>query len=307
MAEMKSAMEREDMLRRFALSKQKAQSLLAQTERLAKTALSSSDNTISFLNLTARLHHFDAYNLLLIWDRFPSASYVAAFNDWKKQLPETAQVLREEEKGNGIILLCPITEFKESKYCLVWYSVSAFDISQTTVPAAPPSFDPAYVMDRDHEVFLLGAVQQTLSTQYGRSVIVQPPSQLMLQTGLPGHITEQVVILRDDISLREQLQWLVDAMVQLSVQEMDLTPDSLLLLKTCINYCLFRIWSLDSYALPPSNTQLKSAAGRELNLLHTIRDATRYLNNLVSSCYIIKRQTDDDTDDIELEDLMHFS
>lgn len=295
MAVMNSAMRREH-LRRWAISsKEKARHLLAQTEDISGAVFSAADNYIRFLDLTARLHHYDALNLLLIWNAYPEASYLAGYKVWLKMLPPGAQVLKDEYKGKGIDLIAPFTDNTDAGSCLVWYSVSVFDVTQTMVQTAPPVFDPGYILDDDHIYFLIDAIRMVLGSRYHRSVVVQPPNQDMQELGLLGEITDRTVIARDDLPPDELLQWLTEALAQVSITDNQFSPPALQLLRDSIRYCLLHIWGLQAYARAPgSSIQLKATAPRQIPFLHILRDTVRELNNLVCSCYTAKRQNDDD-------------
>lgn len=294
MAAMNSAMRREN-LRRWAIStKEKAMRLLAQTEDISLAVFSSSDNYIRFLDLISRLHHYDALNLLLIWNAYPDAMYLAGYKVWEKMLPPDVRVLKEEHKGKGIDLIAPFTDNSSSESSLVWYSVSVFDVTQTTVQKAPPPFDPAYVLDDEHIYFLMNAIRSVLSSRYDRSVVVQPPTQDMQELGLFGDIASNAVIVRDDLPPDELLQWLAEALAQVSIADQPFASPALQLLRDSIRYCLFRIWGLEAYVRAPgSSIQLKAAAPRGVPFLHILRDTVRELNNMVCCFYTAERQNSD--------------
>lgn len=300
MAVIKSATDREKLRRWVKSSQEKAQRLLLRAEALSASVFSSADNLTDFLDLTARLHHYDACNLLLIWDAYPSASCLAGYKVWERQLPSGVQVLKPEFKGKAIDLIAPFTDSSDGRNCLVWYSVSVFDVTQTMVPFFSPSFDTSYILDDDHEYFLMDAINQVLSIRFGRSVIVQPASQLMAEVGLPGQITKTSVTVRMDLPSEKQLQWLTEALSVLSLEGSGLAPSSMELMKDCIEYCLFRIWGLDGFSHPPGSIRIQSVTSGHLAFLHLFRDTLRNLNNLVCSCYLAKRQESDDS----LEDLL---
>lgn len=304
MAVTRSASDRNNFMAWLKASKGRALQLLNHTQEISRTVFTSSDNLISFLDLTARIHHYDAYNLLLIWERCPSASLLAGFKVWERQLLSGSQVLKMEAMGNGIELVVPFTDTYNAQPCLVWYSLLVFDVSQTMLRTPPPAFDSGYIHDDYHEDFLLDGLKLVLGTKFNRSVIVQPPSQLLQEAGLPGQITQQAITVRTDLSRREMLLWLTEAMVFLCVLDKDFAPSTVQLYKSCVSYCLFRIWGLESYAQPPHSIQLSGAAGQELSFLHLVRDTVRDLNNLVCSCYIASRQDEDTLDDIDIEDLL---
>lgn len=304
MAVIRSATRREENQRWAAASKEKAQRLLAHAEELSSVVLSSIGNLISFLDLMARIHQYDAYNLLLIWERCPSASCLTGYETWKRQLPRGVQVLKEEHKGKAIELVAPFTDGSGADSYLVWYSTTVFDVSQTNVPAAPPPVDCAYNLDINHEYFLLDALQMAIATKFHRSVLIQPPSQKMLEYDLPGEIKDSVVTAREDLSQGDLLQWLAEVLAQLSIQSAGLSPASSKLSRDCIRYCLFRIWGLETLALPPSSTeQLNSVSQNQLMFLHLLRDTVRTLNTLVRSCYLEKRN---ENEELSLSDLESF-
>lgn len=304
MAIVRSATQREENRLWAIASKEKAQRLLARTDGISQTVLSSIDNLISFLDLMARIHQFDAYNLLLIWDRCPDASCLAGYKTWERQLPEGTQILKEAHKGKAIELIAPFTVGSGANSYLIWFSQNVFDVSQTNVPAAPPPIDCAYILDENHEAFLLDALQMAIATKFGRSILIQPPSQKQLEYDLPGEIKENAVIVREDLSVQDHLQWFTEVLAQLSIQGADLPPVSSKLLRDCIRYCLFRIWRLEALALPPRSTeQLNSVSQNQLMFLHLLRDTVRGLNTLVRSCYMEKRNEDEELSPSELEKL----
>lgn len=302
MADMK--MKREDLRRWVKNTQEKAQRLLAHAEEISQTVFSSPDNFTSFLNLTARIHHYDAYNLLLIWERCQSASYLAGYKIWERKMPPGAQILKKEYMGKGIEIVAPFTDGSRDNSHLVWYSVSVFDISQTMYKGSLSSFDPAYIHDTQHEDFLLDAIKMVLGSQFNRSVIIKPPSQPMQELGLPGEIQNESVIVRDDLSIEELLQWLTEAMVQLAIENAVFTPPVSQLMRDSVRYCLFCIWGLNDYIRPPFSTlQLKSVASNQLPFLHQLRDTTRNLNNFIAGFYLAKRREDEDLNISDLYDL----
>lgn len=303
MAVIRSAMEKQEMEHWAQSSQEKAQRLLSHAEALSGRVFTSPEAYSSFLDLTSRLHHYDACNLLLIWEAYPSAKYLAVYNVWKKMLPPGAQILKEESKGKGIDVIAPFTVGAREQSCLVWYSRTVFDVSQTTLPLSPPSFDPAYIPDDEHEYFLLDAIQMVLRMKFGRTVIVQPGTQLMQDIGLYGKITEEYVTVRNDLPHQEILKWLTEALSQLTVEGSSLSPASTQLMRDSIRYCLFQIWGLGGFVRPPVSTvQLQSVAGEEITFLHFLRDSVRNLNNLVCGCYGAKRKEDADSEDLEEDD-----
>lgn len=305
MAVIKSATDRERLRRWVKFSQEKAQCLLSRAEALSSSVFSSPETLAGFLDLTARLHHYDACNLLLIWDAYPAASCLAGYKVWERQVPSGAQVLKQEFKGKAIDLIAPFTDSSNGCNCLVWYSVSVFDVTQTTIPSFAPPFDTSYVLDDDHEYFLMDAINQVLSIRFGRSVIVQPASQLMAEVGLPGQITKTSVTVRMDLSPEKQLQWLTEVLSLLSIEGSGLAPSSLELMKDCIEYCLFRIWGLDGFLHPPSSIQIRSVTSGHLTFLHLFRDTVRDLNNQICSCYLAKRRESEDAmEDLQPEDFI---
>lgn len=304
MAVIRSATRMEENKLWAAASKENAKRLLAHTEEISQVVLSSIGNFISFLDLMARIHQYDAYNLLLIWERCPNASCLTGYETWKRQMPRGAQVLKDEYKGKAIELVAPFTDGSGADSCLVWYRTTVFDVSQTNVPAAPPPVDCAYILDKNHEFFLQDALQMAIATKFHRSVLIQPPSQKMLEYDLSGEIKESAVIAREDLSSTDLLQWLTEALAQLSIQSAGLSPASSKLLRDCIRYCLFRIWGLEALALPPSSTeQLNSVSQNQLMFLHLLRDTVRALNMLVRSCYLEKRNENEELSLSDLENL----
>ena len=306
MAIMRSATEKEDLRRWVKFSKEKAQRLLAHAEDLSRSVFSSSDHFISFLDLTSRIHHYDAYNLLLIWEKCPSASCLAGYKVWERQLPPGSQVLRKEHIGKGIDLIAPFTDGSHEQSRLVWYSVSVFDISQTMLPSIPSSNNSPYFQDENHEYFIVDALKQILGTKFQRSVVIQPPTRLMQETGLPGQLTEKTILIRDDLPHLELLQWLTETVVQLSIEEKNLSAPASQLMRNCVQHCLFRIWGLEDFTRPPSCAQLESVAFKEMSFLHLLRDTLRELDSLSCSLYLSSRQQDDDLNDFELDELLYL-
>ena len=304
--EVKKPKSKEDYILWAQSVKEKGQRLVAFAQSLSPKVFTSIENLISFLDLAARIHYYDAYNLLLIWDRCPNASCLAGYKVWERQLPRGAQILKKEHMGKGIELVAPFTDGFHQQSQVVWFSVIVFDISQTTLAVPPPAFDSGYFLDDRHEYFLLDALRMVIGTVYERSVLISPPTQLQQEAGLSGHITDQAVFVRDDLPLKEQLQWLTESMIVLEGTRQGLLPASLQLFIRCVGYCLFRIWRLEDYAVPPHSIQLNGAAQQEMPFLHQVRDSLRFLNNLICSCYIASRQDSDDSDDIDIEDLLGF-
>lgn len=304
MAVSKSATDREALLRWFKTSKEKGQRLVGHAQTLSTSVFTSAENLISFLDLATRIHHYDAYNLLLIWERCPTASCLAGYKVWERQLPAGTQVLKDEHKGKGIDLVAPFTDSFNQESSVVWYSVSVFDISQTMLPVLPPALDSGYILDDEHKHYLLDALRMVIGTVFQRSVLIEAPSQIQQEVGLPGRITDQAVFVRDDMPLNEQLQWLTESLIALEGSRQGFAPSSMQLFIRCVSYCLFHIWSLEEQAQAPHSIQLAGAAGQEMSFLHMVRDSLRYLNNMISSCYTACRKEDEDLVEIDIEDLL---
>lgn len=300
----KSTAEKDNMARWVKFSKENALRLLAHADELALTVFSSPDNFFSFLELTSRLHFYDARNLLLIWEKCPSASCLAGFKVWERYLPPGSQVLKKEHIGNAIDLIAPFTDGSDEQRCLVWYNISMFDVSQTMVQSTLPSFDFSYVSDDHHEYFLLDALKYILGSKFQRSIIIQPPNRLMRETGLFGQVTENAVILRDDLSALEMLQWLTETVVHLFIEGKNLSSPVAQLMRNCVRYCLFRIWDLEASLQAPSGVQLEAVVSGELVFLNLLRDTLRELNVLCCSIYLSLRKQDDGLDDFDLEELL---
>ena len=286
-----------DKLRQWVLATQgKAQKLLCHTGEISSVVFSSGDYYRSFLDLTAKLHYFDAYNLLLIWERLPSASCLAGYKVWEQQVPTGTQILKKEQLGKGIELIAPFTDSSDGQTKLVWYSVSVFDISQTTISVPYPVFDPAYIHDADHIYFLLDAIKSVLGSKFDKSFCICQPSQIMEDLGLPGEITESAVIARSDLSEDAFLRWSTEALSQLAIGGSLLEPPLFQLLSDSICYCLLQIWDLGPAPLSPgSDLQLRAVSPeQQLTFCHLLRDTVRELNNLVCSYYLLSRREAED-------------
>lgn len=309
MAITRSTFVREERQRWIKDTQTKANGLLAHSDEVSADVFSSLENFTSFLELTTRVHHYDAYNILLIWERLSSASFLAGFPTWQRQLPEGTRILKPEYIGKGIDIVSPFTDRSSTDTRLVWYTLKVFDISQTTLPAHTPVFDPAYVHDYAHEYFLMDAIRLALGTKYHRSIIMEPPSQTLREFGLPGQINEQEVIVRDDLPHLEQLQWLTEALAKLSLEDSGLSSASIHFMQSCVSYCLLHIWELQNEAhLSASTAQLKTVpAEQRPEFLHVLRDSVRYLNNLICSFYLLRRQeTEAEMDDSDMNILSDY-
>lgn len=302
MAVMRSSQEQENLRRWVKASKDKAQHLLAQTDDLAKAVFASKDDFISFLDLTSRVHHYDANNLLLIWHSCPSACYLAGYKVWERQLPTGTQILKREHIGKGIDLVAPFTEGANESTCLVWHSRQVFDVAQTNSVLSPPSFDPVYIADREHEFFIIDALQAVLSSKFQKTLVFTRPTQLLEDTGLPGNITDHTVTARDDLSHHELLQWLTEAIAHLTIQGAGLPPSTERLLEISICYCLFQIWGIECTALLPRTANQLDLASDHLLFLNILRDSVRDLNNMVGSFYTARRQ-DEEENTLDLADI----
>lgn len=272
-------------------SRAKAPLILEHAKSLAPSAFSSQQNFVSFLDLTSRLHYYDVYNLLLIWEKYPSASYLAGIETWKQWLPN-AMVLKPEATGKGIELIAPFTEAVSSQLQLTWFTVNVYDISQTNIPAAPPVFDDAYIHDEDHLYYMLDALVIALGEKYDRTVVVKAPTQVMLEVGLPVQMRHNSVIVSKDMPVQDQVFWLTEVLAQLAIPDAGLSAPALAFLKSSISYFLFQVWGLQELAAPPVISVFQPEADHE-DFLLLFRDTARELNNLVSSCYTQKRKKDD--------------
>lgn len=301
MAVARSEADKEKLRLFFKNSQEKALNLLAHAEAVSGTVFSKLENLISFLDLTSRLHHYNGYNLLLIWERNPSVTWLAAYKFWENSVPPGSQVLKKEHFGKGLDLIAPFTEGANGRNYLVWYTVNVFDISQTNCKLQPPGFDPAYIQDTEHVYFLIDAVKMTLGAKFDRIVSIEHPSQHLQDAGAPGQITEKAVIARDDLPPEELLQWLTEALALLVIDGTGFNNPTILLLRDCIRYCLFRIWGLTDHAHPPASTvQLRSVGVYALPFIHLLRDSVRTLNNLVCGFYTASRQDFIDLDEADL-------
>ena len=283
--------------------KRKAALLMQQASEHARNLFSTSDIT-PFLDLVSRLHHFDAMNLLLIYNRYPDASCLAGYKLWERMMRTPgAQILRKEWVGKGIDLLAPFTDSLDGKHLLVWYTVTMYDIGQTNVSYSPPAS--VYLSDGEHIYLLLNALQRILATFFGRTVVFIPPTEPMRAAGVPGLVIEgkaSIIQVRSDIAESEQLRWLSEVLVRLFLYKTGASLDYESFLVKSITYCLFRSWRLPSL-LPGQICPISELSEHtQMLLLTQIQKAVRSLDDVISHVYQEYRlEADEHSIDLEID------
>ena len=274
-------------------SKKEAQDLLSHADILCQQLFLSGDLS-SFLSLLQRFHQYDYRNLLLILDQFPTATCLAAFNAWKKQLSSpSAKVLKDDAVGKGIRLLAPFTEQQNGKYRLTWHRVLQFDISQTNAVHAPKPFSP-YILDQAHLTHLSEALRSALGFLFHKSLLLTHSSNPTLPAQLSYRVTSEAVVLRSKEPLSSRVQIISEAIGLLYASKVGLPAAQHLLFSQCLVYCLVSIWHLkDLSPVLPSGSQITDveASVRSVFLDHLQR-ALRMTEETVACVYLLARQAE---------------
>lgn len=271
---------------------------LRTSARAAAKELFASGDLRQYLKLLPHMHHYDAYNIMLILQQFPRATCLAGYNTWKRYLPSNKRlVLKPEWQGKGIDLVIPFTDiisYHEQR--LIWYAVKQFDITQTNAEYSPTPT--VYVSDEIHMRFLLESSCSILETHYDCRVHHSACDSALKASGLIGRFEDKQVSLRGDASLTSQLQWLVDCLSALHGEAEKLPPACRGLHHRCVLYALWNTWALDR---PPSLYGYRKAIQSisdeiQIPLLESIRNTFRALEGYFTSAYACcraRKETED--------------
>lgn len=289
MAVMRGAPQRANNTNWLQEAKQTALELRTSAHSVAHNLFRSGDLR-PFMDLLSRMHYYDAYNLLLIYQQYPNATCLAGFKVWQKQLGDpNAQVLRPEWRGKGIDLIAPYTDFfGGGKYTLTWFAVKQFDISQTNIENYTPP-PPTFLQDPNRHTHLFEAISQVISTQYHRSVIPVSGAAQLRSAGLPGQMNDYTITVRDDIKPEVRINFLCDCLCRLSMDAPNyLTPLQKDTAIQYITYCLFRIWGINTPRPLVQNKVILASVpyDMQVNYLSLIQRTVRLLDESVSLLYL---------------------
>lgn len=298
MAEMRGSVPNNTSANWILETKNKARELRSSAQSAARDLFRSGDLR-PYLDLVCRLNYYDAYNLLLLLQQYPKATCLAGFKHWQKQLPrEDMQVLKPEWRGKGIDLIAPYTDFFQGgRFCLTWFAVKQFDISQTNVEhvSLPPSvYKPS---DRNHVDRLSSCLCEVIAQRYHRSIIHMASSKQLRSAGLVGQMNEHAVCIRDDAKPAYRLDFLCQCICQLAMEPpVPLTPPQKDLAMQCIIYCLFRNWEVaQPRPLRQSPAILASfSPDQQLPFLSLIQVTVRLLEEELSYEYRAQRSREEE-------------
>lgn len=278
-------------------SKVRAQELIAHSEDLCEELFDSGDLS-NYLDLLCRLHCYDTRNLLLIDEQFPNATCLAGYKFWERQLRDDRQVLKREWIGKGIDLIAPFTEVSGNRSWLTWYSVRVYDVSQTTATYTMPAS--VYLFDHSHVSMLLESAVRVLSNDFHRSVLYESASNKMIAAKIPGKIYKQRITVRKGLNELEQMKWLIEVMVRLSVPEDSFSEDISELVIFCGVYCLSCILGLPTdevgqWYKPKIQSVPKDV---QMTVLDLIRQILRDLDSAICTEYLYLRSVDSADQDL---------
>lgn len=255
------------------------------------SSLFSKNDWTDFLLLVSRLPSYSYLNLLIIHDKYPSASVLAGFSVWQQQMGSGSdqKVLRPDAVRNGIDLVIPFTNVIKDGNCeLTWYSVLVFDIKQINVQDIIDIPSP-YTADGLHLMFLRDAVSAVLGTEHHRRVIFDPEQEVLKISGTTGRILDQAVTVRRDVREEEALFWLTEALCRLSAESTPLSGRTQRFLQECVHFCLCGIWKIQHPGILPGSPFVVPENERDL-FLELLQRTVFDLYQKVAGFYLGLRQ-----------------
>lgn len=290
-----------DVVRKEALSQDHAQNLRSSAIRAADEILQTGQIE-GLLDLISRLHYYDIYNLLLIYQQFPRATCLAGYRYWKTLYAESdiSKLIKPEWKGKGIDLVAPFYDPDNSMF--VWSPAKQYDILQTqvSIDLVAPSI---YIQDAGHLRVLLESLVIVTATEYHRSVIRVASSSTLSRAGLPGEMTDVTIMLRDDVKPALQINFLTECLCQLASSPIPGIADMhLILAQQYMVRCLLKIWGLTPIrALQKSPGLLgRIPTDKQIAYLDQIRKVVRALDLSVSAAYRFYREGEHKTNDQDI-------
>lgn len=244
-----------------------------------------------FLQLVSRLPSYSYFNLLIIHDKFPSASLLAGFSVWQQRTGSGSdqKVLRPDAIRNGIDLVIPFTNIFGDGNCeLTWYSVLVFDIKQTNVEDSIAVPTP-YAMDALHLMYLRDAVSAVLGSAYRRPVMFDPEQEALKKTGSIGRVMDQAVTVSRSAREEDVLFWLTEALCQLASENTSLGPQTKRFLQECVHYCLCGMWKIHHPGILPGSP-LVVPEGERVRFLEVLQKTVFDLHQKVAGFYLGLRQ-----------------
>lgn len=166
-------------------------------------ALFSPENYEVWLRLLSRFHRYSYINVILIYMQYSEASYLAGFKTWQAASlniwnDNQRQILKNEQKGQGIQLLAPYTQIidkNSEKRRLTNFIVSVFDVSQTNdIP--PLEQDAEYIASpKSHK--LLSALRHLSPYR----ITVAGKENHILQNGMTGYCdhSNRLIVLDEEL------------------------------------------------------------------------------------------------------------
>lgn len=129
-----------------------ATELVLRTETLADDLLESKD-LLPYLRLMVQFPEFSVVNLLLIWEQYPRATFLARGSFWRDSV-EAKNVLQPEWEGKGIDLVLPAL----SGNSYIGYATRFYDVRQiqdgSPGPTVARPFDPTDIQNIAAKILL---------------------------------------------------------------------------------------------------------------------------------------------------------
>ena len=245
-----------------------------------------------YLNLMCQMPYYHFLNLLLIYEKCPTAVCLASQKIWRSLLPsDTSNVIKPEQVQNSISLLTPFINNLENK--LLWYSIKVYDISQTYVKSLVPT-NKVYIQDLQHLDLLIESVGDTLSNHYDIRVLVKANSSVCRLTFFDRSVSSKTIDL-DHITDELKLYWLTENLCEQFIQKKQLMLDSSGLLIQTLCTCLFKIWGITHHSLPtiPKGSYCVIAPQEQYAFLNILQHSLYEINQQISSAYLNARNEAD--------------
>lgn len=291
------------------INKQAAFPLQKRADSLCQKLFSSGD-LHAYLSLLSRLYQYDYRNLLLIWDQYPQATCLAAYRVWESLLAkQKGKVLKDAYVGKGIQLLAPFTEERAHDPHLTWYRVLQFDVSQTNVLHYPAP-KPSYTLDQDHLSFLAKAVRAVLGFLHQKSLLLVSQNNPALTSQLSYRITSETVVIRSKESMLTQVEFMAEAMAQLTAIQSKLPPAQHLLFSQCFCHCLLSLWGYPDNVPPPLPGNHIRSVPEDVQpvFLDTLQKSLRSHDELTACAYqFARKETAIDLSDEDLLSLLGYT
>lgn len=266
-----------------------AQKLMEHTKEISRSLFANGDLT-EYLDLMCRLPYYHFLNLLLIYEKYPTATCLAGTRVWGK-LYGSQYPLKSDQSGKSITLLAPFTNGSAGE--LVWYSVNVYDISQTLITNyEPPGY--VYTYDEFHLDLLIESVIDVLAARYSKHVLPEPNSSLLQRLNIPGRVTSHSITVSNTLTDQQKLYWLTENICQNAIASKPLSPRTSSLLTQTLCSCLFKAWGItESIPTIPQGSYSVIPVQEQHEFLNVLQHTFYAVNQQISSAYLDLRNESD--------------